>query len=336
MNILKLIKTQIDEATDLDKSLIGLNSVFTHIKRAENLLKLAQDQEDDHYFTDVIYRTNHSYEGILKESYQVLTGKDGSQKTPNQIEKYFLNNNLLNERVFELLKNYRQDWRNPSTHDHNLFFTYDEAFLAIMSISSFVHVFMTQIIEKIYYDKEKTAVKSELSKIKKGIENDYKKLDLKNKTVTILQAFAKRNISKADENPRISRFETEIIGSLTAYIETLDKKLKIDVEPILKIGNRKLHPDLILEEQKEKVLIEVKVTRRDRPPMMGRQMFEDQLLSYLIHTGIDKGILFVVPNEMTEEDEYEITEKTLQVGGNKIELTMLNLKRKTPYNNGYK
>ena len=104
----------------------------------------------------------------------------------------FWNTNLLNERVIELLTNYREKWRNPSTHDHNLFFTYDEAFLAIMSISSFVHVFLTQILEKVYYTKEKTAVKNELSKIRKGIENDYKNFILKDKVKTILQAFGKR------------------------------------------------------------------------------------------------------------------------------------------------
>lgn len=328
MNILKLIKDQIDEATKLDESLIGLNSVFTHIKRAESLLNLAQAQEDDQYFTDVIYRTNHSYEGILKESYQVLTGKNGDRKTPNQIEKHFLEHELLNERVIELLTNYREKWRNPSTHDHNLFFTYDEAFLAIMSISSFVHVFLTQILEKVYYTKEKTAVKNELSKIRKGIENDYKNFILKDKVKTILQAFGKRNISKSDEELRRSRFETEIIGSLTAYIEALDKNIKIDVEPIIKSGNRQLRPDLILEEKKEKVLIEVKINRRNRRGFMNERIFEDQLLSYLIHTDIRTGILFIVPSEMKEDDEYELTEKTLEVGGNKIELLSLQLNRK--------
>lgn len=328
MNILKLIKDQIDEATKLDESLIGLNSVFTHIKRAESLLNLAQAQEDDQYFTDVIYRTNHSYEGILKESYQVLTGKNGDRKTPNQIEKHFLEHELLNERVIELLTNYREKWRNPSTHDYNLFFTYDEAFLAIMSISSFVHVFLTQILEKVYYTKEKTAVKNELSKIRKGIENDYKNFILKDKVKTILQAFGKRNISKSEEELRRSRFETEIIGSLTAYIEALDKNIKIDVEPIIKSGNRQLRPDLILEEKKEKVLIEVKINRRNRRGFMNERIFEDQLLSYLIHTDIRTGILFIVPSQMKEDDEYELTEKTLEVGGNKIELLSLQLNRK--------
>lgn len=327
MDILTLIKNQIDEALKVDNSLIGLNSVLTHIERAEFLLKKAIESEDEHLYTDVIYRTNHSYEGILKEAYEILTTSKAGNKTPYDIENYFITNNILNERVIELLKNYRQEWRNPSTHDYNLFFTYNEAFLAIMSISSFVHVFMNQIIEKVYYEKEKEAIRSELTKIKKGIENDYNKLDFIDKVKSILLAYAKRNVNKSIEELRVSRFETEILGSLTGYIESLDRKIKIEAEPIIKTENRRLHPDLILEQSKEKLLIELKITRRDRPFMMNRQIFEDQLLSYLIHTQINQGILFILPNEMTEQDEYEIESKELKVGKDKIRIMVIYLKK---------
>ena len=70
-----------------------------------------------------------------------------------------------------------------------------------------------------------------------------------------------------------------------------------------------MRPDLILEEKKEKVLIEVKINRRNRRGFMNERIFEDQLLSYLIHTDIRTGILFIVPSEMKEDDEYELTEK---------------------------
>lgn len=61
---------------------------------------------------------------------------------------------------------------------------------------------------------------------------------------------------------------------------------------------------------------------------MNERIFEDQLLSYLIHTNIKTGILFIVPSEMKEDDEYELTEKILEVSGNKIELLTLQLSRK--------
>ena len=167
MDILNLIKTQVEEAISINGKIVGLESVITHIERAEQYLNKGKDTNDDHLFTDVIYRTNHAFEGILKEAYTALTGKDGSKKTPNEIENYFLNNNILNQRVIELLKNYRQEWRNTSTHDYNLFFNHSEAFLAIVSVSAFVHVLLNQILDKVHFDNEKEKLKGTLTKIKK-------------------------------------------------------------------------------------------------------------------------------------------------------------------------
>ena len=323
MDILNLIKNQIDEALKVDSSLIGLNSVLTHIERAEFLLNKAKELEDDHFYTDVIYRTNHSYEGILQEAYEILTGKKSANQTPYDIENYFLTNNVLNERVIELLKNYRKDWRNPSTHDYNLFFSYSEAFLAIMSISSFVHVFMNQIIEKLYYEREKQSLKNELSKIKKNIEEDYEKLPLIDRVKTIILAFAKRNISKSIE---AMRFETEIIGGLTAYIESLDKRIKIEVEPIIKVGNRKFRPDLIVKQSNEKLLVELKMMHRQRYGLRKPQFFEDQLLAYLVYANIKQGIIIGMPHDMREDDEYDVEIKELEVGKDKITLMIMTLK----------
>lgn len=188
---------------------------------------------------------------------------------------------------------------------------------------------MNQIIEKLYYEKEKLSISKELSKIKKGIENDYKDLDLIEKVKTILIAFAKRNTSKTENDKhKLRRFETEIIGSLVAYIESIDKKIKIDVEPQFKTEHRKLNPDIVLEQDKEKVLIELKISRRESAFMMNRQIFEDQLLSYLIHTNINKGILLVIPDEMNENDEYDVESKKIEVGQNKIEILKIHLKWK--------
>ncbi|MDY6966123.1 MAG: hypothetical protein SVM80_09190 [Halobacteriota archaeon] len=327
MDIIELIRKQIKEAHDADNTLLGLNSVLTHIERAEFLLNKAEELEEDHLYTDVVYRTNHAFEGILKEAFQILAEHDSENKTPYEIENYLLDNSILNERVIELLKNYRQDWRNPSTHDYNLFFGYSEAFLAIVSISAFVHVLLNQIVEKIYYDKEKESIKRELSKIKDGIENDFDKYDLLKKTQNMLLGFAKRNVARQSEDDRLSRYVTEILGSLTAFIESLDESIKIESEPILKIGDRRLRPDLIVEKSNEKVLIEFKVVRREHTAMMNRKILEDQLLSYLIHTKIGNGILFIIPDEMNETDEYDSVLKELEIGSEKFRMLKIHPKR---------
>ena len=38
------------------------------------------DENDENFFTDVIYRTNHAFEGILKEAYQILANKNADKK----------------------------------------------------------------------------------------------------------------------------------------------------------------------------------------------------------------------------------------------------------------
>lgn len=61
MDILNLIKEQIKQISN-GEELIGLNSVLTHMERAEYFLEKGIEQQDEAYFTDVIYRTNQSFE----------------------------------------------------------------------------------------------------------------------------------------------------------------------------------------------------------------------------------------------------------------------------------
>ncbi len=139
MNIFERIQKQIKKITESESS-IFIDSVSLHLERAEHYYKLGEN--DSYYYNDVIYRTNQAYEGALKEAYKVLAEKsneDVIKQTPYKIEKYFEENGIFKERVLELFKNYRNEWRNKSTHDYKLFFfENNEAFIAITSISSFV------------------------------------------------------------------------------------------------------------------------------------------------------------------------------------------------------
>ena len=324
MNTLDIIKEQIDEAIKSESSLIGLNSILTHIERAEFLLNNAMSLEDEHYYTDIIYRTNHAFEGILKEAFNILSDEVSSNKTPYEIENYLLENNFLNERVVELLKNYREKWRNPSTHDYTLFFDYSEAFLAIITISAFVHILMNQISEKIYYNKEK-----ELLKMSNNLINDYSKLSFIDKVQKILISFAKRDLIKEnspdDKFNAIRKFEREVIGGLKAYFENIDNKIILDVEPIIDTGNRRLRPDLIVKFKKEKAIIEIKLLSRDRMFKINKHLYEDQLISYLLHSNIHNGILYMLPHEMRQDDNYVVEEKEMQIGDSKITIITIRL-----------
>lgn len=79
MDITYQINKKINQIFKIKEN-IGLQSVVTHIEIAEKYLSKGIDENDENFFTDVIYRTNHAFEGILKEAYQILANKNADKK----------------------------------------------------------------------------------------------------------------------------------------------------------------------------------------------------------------------------------------------------------------
>ncbi len=127
---------------------VGLNAIVRHVKAAIRHLERDQITDPD-TCTDAIYRMNQAYEGSLKEAYRVLAGKDPSGLSPFQIESYLESNRVVRPRVLTQLTRYRQDYRNPSTHDYKLDFDEDEALLAIVSVCGFAKLLINQISSKL-------------------------------------------------------------------------------------------------------------------------------------------------------------------------------------------
>jgi len=128
----------------------GLHAILRHIAVAVRHFDGDKNQHSDR-FTDAIYRTNQAYEGSLKEAYRVIAARDPSKKTPYQIEEFFEENGILRDRVLVQIKRYRQDYRNPSTHDHKLDFDQNEALLAIASTCGFAKLLVDQIAERLAF-----------------------------------------------------------------------------------------------------------------------------------------------------------------------------------------
>jgi len=241
LNLLKEIQDKIDIVNSY-KSITVLNSIITHIQRAETYLNRGREEEED-YFTDVIYRTNHAYEGILKESYKVFTRQDHSNKDLHEIEEYFDQNNIFNKRVLDLFTNYRKDWRNVSTHNYNLFFSEDEALLAIITVSSFIYVLLNQIIEKLSYNREKQIIQKD--RPLKGQLEQYENLDLFNQITELLSKF-KLSKEKKDKHSVI-----EVIGAIQAFLEFNDPSLEIFKELPIGEGEIRIIPDLVVKKKYE-------------------------------------------------------------------------------------
>ncbi|PXV60166.1 hypothetical protein CLV62_13014 [Dysgonomonas alginatilytica] len=256
MDISKYIEEQINNLKDIESSTY-LVSILIHLQRAEAYY--IQGKDDAHYFNDVVYRSNQAYEGALKESFKILAGKtedEVAKSTPNEIEKYFSSNNIFRERVLQLFKNYRQEWRNKSTHDYKLLFDESEAFIALTSVSSFVHLLLKQIQEKVAYIIQQQVLRKQENSLllhlnSMVLSSEISQLD---KLTNIIKEFVLQNYEQI-YSEKIN--EISIIGKLYAFLESIDNII-IQREPAISFGSSKIRPDFIIEIDGKKIIIEIK------------------------------------------------------------------------------
>ncbi len=309
MDLLKSIKNKSEFFSDTEEDQ-GVSSVVSHIEIAERHYESGK-KGDDYYFNDVIYRCNQAFEGALKEAYRIITNNDPDKLTPHKIEKYFEQNNVLRERVLYLFTNYRTAWRNKSTHDYKLYFSEQEAFLAIVNISAFINILFDQMIEKRAYDREAAEIKT--GHIEKVPIN--KKENLLDNSIELLTWFSKVIPEKVTGTAFPQLTEKEVIGSLSAYINVLGGN--IDAKPeyaiLGKNGSVRYRADFLFEKNNEKLLIEIKnykgVTKRHLSDG------SDQLSTYMAASGINNGILYIPPLKMGTEMSIERIERMI---GNKV------------------
>jgi len=257
MDILKLIRDQLDQIPPEYKNKIKVKPVITHIERAQYFLDIAKSLRDDHFYTDVIYRVNQAFEGILKEAYIFLAEKDADNKKTYQIENYLLKNKILNQRVSDLFKNYRQNWRNPSTHDYNLSFSEDEAFMAVVSVSAFVKILLNQITAKMVYKVEKSEIETGKS-LPIILRRDYKKLSLEQQVSSMLVSFV-RYVKKARKDLLDNHIKFH--AGIAAYMKAVDPSLEIlsdmqSPEPKIRLKTR---PNFFISKNNKHLILEAKL-----------------------------------------------------------------------------
>jgi len=299
MDLLVLLKEKAEYFLS-SKEDSGVSSVISHIEIAEKHFDNSKNGED-YLLNDVIYRCNQAFEGALKESYRILTGSENLKITPNEIEKYFIRNKILKERVSTLFTNYRTEWRNKSTHDYNLFFSEQEAFLAIVNISAFINILLDQMIEKKAYDDElKLLSKKRIKRVSK------KEIALVSRVLELLKLYSSTATAPTHGAVIPRMREAEVSGMLAAFLTQSDPQLKIEME---KIVGKRLRPDFLISDGKEQVILELKTASFPR-----QEVFEQgshQVLSYLRMAQISKGILFVPP--IDKKEEMEVKKMSLKI-----------------------
>jgi hypothetical protein len=293
MDLLELIKDKCDLFSDSD---IGKNltNVITHIEVAEQHLENGK-LGDEYLFTDVIYRCNQAFEGSIKEAYRVFNGSAKKNVKAYSIEQYFEEEGILRGRVLSLFTNYRTQWRNESTHNYNLNFSNQEAFLALVSICAFFNILLDEmLIKKAYYQETE-----EFSTNKNVLSLSFKKQSLIDEVIQILLEFSKSAPSKMKGTAIPRYFEKELLGSISAYVNLVDSNLKAITEYQFINEKYRMNPDILITNGENRLLIEIKNPMGDKNRKISDA--RAQLLSYMHFSGINEGIIYIPPIKMDDE-----------------------------------
>ncbi|UYZ85358.1 hypothetical protein MTZ49_07370 [Entomomonas sp. E2T0] len=301
MDLIQVIKDKINTLENGDYSK-GLNAILTHIEVAFRHLERGQ-KGDFQCFTDVIYRTNQAFEGSIKELYRVLTHKDPSKKTLNDIESYFTDSNIFRPRVLEQFTSYRKNWRNPSTHDYHLDFDDREAYLAIITVSAFSYLLISQIEDTLISQKVEKEIKSQSpTKYISPIKNN----DFIADTLKLLEDFCSNKslwnmFLVGTVHPMIR--EHHVISALEGYFKSVTSDISLTVEPSL---NNDVCPDAIFAKNDEKIILELKAYRRKSTKSELERAIV-QVNSYMNLTKINTSIIFYYASQPSKFNIQEIT-----------------------------
>jgi hypothetical protein len=217
----------------------GLLAVLKHIQSAERNFNRALRSKAD--FNDVIYRTNQAFEGVLKEAYRLLVEDKPSDVTLNQIEKALGRHDLFSDRVMDILQLYRPKWRNPSTHNHQLFFDETEALLALTIVSTLASLVVDRMIMAIATRRTQDRVDITVG----GKDRS----SLEQQVVMLLLKWWEK-IGKEE----IPASQAQLLGQIVGYVTKADPQIQSQVE--VKVTDS-MRADLVLSRGEQRVLVEL-------------------------------------------------------------------------------
>ena len=231
-----------------------VDKIVIHIERAFQLFTQGVETGDEQNFTDVIYRCNQAFEGCSRQAFLVLAEKSREELKRVkawEIEQFLIDNDILNERSLPFFKNYREKWRNESSHNFNLFFKEEESYMAIMSISSYAYVLLNQILLKLSMsDIQGLEPMSETSLARKSLIEDVEKA-----TKLFLKEVDLEKYKTGSALKRIS--EVQFLGIYSAFLQKKIVGTTVTVDGIVNAKSC-FRYDMMLSRGEEKVMIELK------------------------------------------------------------------------------
>ena len=244
MDFTAIIQSNIDSILEL-RDLSGLKNIIRHLRRAEELYSQGLNQEENEFFTESILRNNLAFEAILREAYNVYSEPSSKDKSLFEIENFFLNNNILSERIMTEFQNYRKKWRNLSTHSYSLYFDKHDALFSLTSLLGFSSILLSEILRKVIYDHE-------LSKD----QNTNSTNNPDQKLIEYVMESIVKWVKSLNHEQDYQLREVEITAMLKAYFENHSSvPLNIQYDYKTETNNR---IDLLISKGDEKVIIELK------------------------------------------------------------------------------
>ncbi len=272
MDTIEFLRAKAERLTVL-KPKTGIHAVIRHIEIGEQHFQRGRDEGNNDLFSDVIYRANQAFEGSIRESYSILAGKNPGKKKAFELEAYFAKENIFKEHVTDLFTNYRTKWRNHSTHDHLASFTEAEAFLAILSVTSFAGVLIDQMIERLVFDHEKKRLSKQTSALNKVFSKHAGEPFVDRITIALQHFVSQRTLSEVHS-------EIELLANLNAFLSSVMPSLISVQEPQFSDSQGLIRPDFLISENDHKAVIEIKLFQRWRPSI--EQTAKDQIRRYII------------------------------------------------------
>jgi hypothetical protein len=265
----------------------GILAVLRHIEIAEQHFHRGREKGESNLFSDVIYRANQAFEGSLRESYSILAGKDPKKERAFDLEAYFAENKIFQDRLTDLFTNYRKKWRNPSTHDHLATFSESEAFLSLLSVTSFAGVLIDQMIEHLTFEYEKTRLAKHSDKIKKALDKHATEPFVDRLTVALQNFVSQPTLNNVQS-------EVELAANLKAYLSSILSSIETIQEPLISDSQGEMRPDFAVTEGKSKAVIELKRFRVWNDKMV--QAANDQVRRYMNAMDAKVGIVLFIPS----------------------------------------
>lgn len=232
-----------------------------------------------------MYRCNQAFEGSIKELYRVVAGKDPSKKSPANIEDYLETSSILRPKVLTQFKRYRQEWRNPSTHDYTLDFDQDEAFIAIVNIAAFAKTAIDQIASKIAFEEGTKSKKASVPDLSKTAGSPL--CDVIGIYSGVFLA-AEKTVDAINSETHVGHANSVLAGFLSTVPD-----LKVDVEAQL-VKERPVYADLLITRKTEKCLVELRNLGQNR---FGNTRGWESLNRYMEIGGIKEGVLILYSSD---------------------------------------